>query len=96
MRRIARDAVLIAITAAIVWFMRGDAQNVTPIGYGQQFQLVCTAGEIAHAAMFYEDFDSTLSLSWREPTGPESIHRRMSGYMNFTGCAAYPDLTAGQ
>lgn len=96
MRRLARDAALIAVTALVVWFARGDAQDVTPVWYGQPFQLVCTQGEIMHADMFYDDFDGTLSLSWHKPSDAINVNvaRRMSGYMNFVDCTAYPDLTA--
>lgn len=96
MRRLIRDAVLVAATALAVWFVRGDAQQSTPLGYGEPFQLTCTQGEIRQAYFSVDTF-GYLSFSW-EPRAdlPDGVlFDYKKGVMAFTGCTAHPGQPYG-
>jgi hypothetical protein len=41
MRRLLRDAVVIGITAAAVWLIRGEAQQTEPVGYNVPVRITC-------------------------------------------------------
>ena len=87
MKRLVRDAVLVAVTAGCVWFVRGEAQQATPMGYGQAFQLVCQRGEITNVDI--SEYVRGYNLTWQQSAIQNSAWQSQD---NLTGCVAYPDL----
>ena len=88
MKRLVRDAALIGLTAAAVWFVRGDATQQAPeVTYGSPVQIVCTEGRIDNAMASGAALDR-VSLFWRPWAGPESLR----GLATLNGCAIYPVL----
>lgn len=87
MRRLMRDALLVAATAACVWFVRGEAQEDYTVVYGVPMQVICTGGRIENAEMSQAALDR-VTLTWRTGIAPQSI----CGNANLTRCVLYPDL----
>ena len=91
MRRLMRDACLIGITAAAVWFIRGDAQQTEPVPYAVPVQIVCQAGELTTAQV--GQTPSGFTISWRDTGITQSAFQQRAMFQN---CAIYPWIGGGE
>lgn len=86
MSRLLRDSLLIAVTATVVWFARGDAVDRVPVAYEEPFFIHCSDGRINNAQVLESPNGVSLTWSTRSVDLPSPFKGHLTGW-----CAIYTD-----